>query len=52
MFIQNNSNINKKSDLRFFRAARKSINRTIYIAIAIIIVLAGIAMTGVYYEYW
>ena len=52
MFIQNNSNFDKKSDLRFFRAASKGINRTIYVAIAIIIILAGIAMIGVFYEYW
>tara|TARA_B100000929_G_scaffold249072_1_gene208268 strand:+ start:1172 stop:1330 length:159 start_codon:yes stop_codon:yes gene_type:complete len=52
MFIQNKSNTDKKSELKFFRAARIGINRTIYVAIAIIIILAGIAMTGVYYEYW
>ena len=50
MFIQNKSNTDKKFELKFFRAARIGINRTIYVAIAII--LAGIAMTGVYYEYW
>ncbi|WP_229337765.1 hypothetical protein [Christiangramia sediminis] len=50
MFTQDKSNRN--SDLEFFRAARKNINKIIYIAIAIIIVLAVVAMTGVYYEYW
>lgn len=50
MFIQDKSNRN--SDLEFFRSARQSINKIIYIAIAVIIVLAVIAMTGVYYEYW
>lgn len=50
MFTQDKSNRN--SDLEFFRTTRKGISKIIYIAIAIIIIVAVIAMTGVYYEYW
>ncbi|SDR80469.1 hypothetical protein SAMN04488553_0732 [Gramella sp. MAR_2010_147] len=50
MFIQNNSK--RKSDLEFLRVARKGVNKAIYIAIALIVIVAVIAMTGVYYEYW
>jgi len=50
MLTQNKSK--RKSDLKFFQTARQGINRTIYIAIAVIIIIAVVAMTGVYYEYW
>lgn len=50
MLTENKSK--EKSDLEFFRTARQGVNKTISIAIAIIVIVAVIAMTGVYYEYW
>ncbi len=42
----------RKSEIDFLRAAQKINNKMIYVAITIIVVVAVIAMTGVYYEYW
>jgi len=42
----------KSSDLEFFQSARQGLTKTINIAIAIIIILALLAMTGVFFEYW
>ncbi|CAL66521.1 hypothetical protein GFO_1548 [Christiangramia forsetii KT0803] len=51
MHTEDNTN-RKSSDLEFFQSARQGLSKTINIAIAIIIVLALIAMTGVFFEYW
>lgn len=50
MLSQNSST--EKSEMEFYRSSRQGINKTIYVAIAIVIILAIIAMTGVYYEFW
>ena len=42
----------KLTHSEILRPFQKGKNRTIYIAIAIIIILTIIAMTGVYFEYW
>lgn len=42
----------KHSDLEYFRSVRQGNKKRFFIAIAVIIVLAVVAMTGVYYEYW
>jgi len=52
MFFKRKSNPIKNTDLAFFQAARKGLNRLVLVAITIIIILAGIAITGVYYNYW
>ena len=50
--MQTRNHSERKSDLEFFKAARKVNNKMIYIAITVILVVTAIAMTGVYYEYW
>lgn len=42
----------KESHIDILQRFQKGKNITIYIAIAIIILLTIIAMIGVYYEYW
>lgn len=42
----------RKSEIDFLKAAQKINNKMIFIAITVIVVVAMIAMTGVYYEYW
>ncbi|MDX1543284.1 MAG: hypothetical protein R3214_04985 [Christiangramia sp.] len=42
----------KKNYRKIFHPFQKGENRTVFIAIIIIILLTIVAMTGVYYEYW
>lgn len=50
--MRTRNNPERKSEIEFLRAARQINNKVIYVAITIIIVVAVVAMTGVYYEYW
>ncbi|MCM8570159.1 hypothetical protein NE848_12270 [Gramella jeungdoensis] len=42
----------KESPIEILQRFQKGKNKSIYIAIAVIILLTIIAMVGVYYEYW
>ncbi|MCH4823072.1 hypothetical protein ML462_07775 [Gramella lutea] len=50
--MSNRDHSERKSEIDFLKAAQKINNNMIFIAITIIVVVALIAMTGVYYEYW
>ncbi|MDX1762174.1 MAG: hypothetical protein R3218_08480 [Christiangramia sp.] len=46
------NNPDKQSDLEFLRSIRQDNRKKFFIAIAIVVLVAVVAMTGVYYEYW
>ena len=50
--MQSRDKSERRSDIEFLRTARKVNDKIFYIAISIIVVLAVVAMTGVYYEFW
>ena len=50
MLTQNNPK--NKSDLEILKSARQGNKKKIFVAIAVVIILTVVAMTGVYYEYW
>ncbi|QYA26498.1 hypothetical protein G3I01_13640 [Gramella sp. MT6] len=50
--MRTRNHTDRKSEIEFLRTARQVNNKVIYIAITIIILVAVVAMTGVYYEYW
>ena len=50
--MRTRNQLDRKSDIEFLKTARQINNKVFYIAITIIILVAVVAMTGVYYEYW
>ncbi|GAA4323223.1 hypothetical protein GCM10023115_51790 [Pontixanthobacter gangjinensis] len=46
------NNPDKQTDLEFLKRIRQGNRKKFFIAFALIVLMAVIAMTGVYYEYW